>query len=84
MEKPRRLIDTGAPTFFAHEIYSAEIVGNNVRIVFVDHLTVDREPAAETVLTLIRPLDSCLKLTLRDLLTSQMAGRQEDTRLALH
>lgn len=60
------------PTIYADEIASAEIIGPNVRIVFVETKTIGNQVAQVPVLELIRPLVSCLRLTLRDLLARQM------------
>lgn len=73
-----RVIDTGpVQVVYADDIASAEIVGQNVRILFVETKTIDGERLWVPSIEMIRPLQSCLRLTLRDLLQSQIVQLKE-------
>lgn len=64
------------PVIFAEGIASALIVGSNVHIIFYDARMMSGQQIHYPVLELIRPLASCLELTLRELLKPQLAASQ--------
>lgn len=76
MEKLRIVMLDPVPVIYANEIASAEIVDGAVHILFAREETLDQERVLIAVLTLIRPLASCLQLTLRDMINAQLAGNE--------
>lgn len=64
------------PVIFAEGIASALIVGSNVHIVFYDARMMSSQKVHYPVLELIRPLASCLHLTLRELLKVQLRATE--------
>lgn len=64
------------PVIFAHDIASARIVGNDVSIVFYVEREMDGQIIGIPNLELIRPLVSCLRWTLRDILGDCMSAEQ--------
>lgn len=71
--EPEALIDFGnVPAFYADTIGSAEIVGSNVHVVFCVSKRIDGARVNVAVVEVVRPLESCLQLTLRDMLREQM------------
>lgn len=65
------------PVIFAHGIGSVRIVGGNVNIVLYVCRDIGGKIAKVPAVELIRPLDSCMELTLRELLFKQLAGQDK-------
>jgi hypothetical protein len=73
MKNKLRIIDNGPiQTIYADEIASVELIGSNVKIVFAELVTIETETVLAPVINLVRPLASCLQLTLQDLLRPQI------------
>lgn len=83
MGEKTRLIDVPVQAIYADEIASAEIVGSIVRIMFCEKKTLDGERVRIPVVELLRPLESCLQLTLQDMLRVQLMQPPE-AQLSLH
>lgn len=77
MAEEERVLDFGnVPVFYADVIASAEIVGSNVHVVFAALKTIDGILSSVAVVEVVRPLESCLQLTLQDMLRRQMTGAE--------
>lgn len=71
-EAPAVLEFNSVPVIFADGIASALLVGNNVRITFYERRLLDGKEVRVAVLELVRPLASCLELSLQAMLQAQM------------
>lgn len=80
---PRLVWCEPVPLIFAHEIASARLDGSDVSILFYARRVMEGEVVAVPNLELVRPLASCLRWALCDLLNAQMASEVRSAVAAL-
>lgn len=74
---PRLVWCEPVPLIFAHEIAGARLDGSDVSILYYARRLMEGEIVAVPNLELVRPLTSCLRWTLRELLAPQMVSEAQ-------
>lgn len=80
---PRLVWLEPVPLVFCHRIASARIFGSDVNVLYYAMREIDGEIVGVPNLELVRPLEDCRRMTLRDMLDRQLAAG-ERPQIAMH